>query len=75
MQLTGITTVDPAWLYGIGWAVVVTALVFIFVVGIFTATKQEEYYTFQDVSSSLGGIIIDNTITDVPIFNECWLKY
>lgn len=51
VQLNGITKVDPEWLYGTGWAIVLMAIVFILAAGIYTTTKQEEYYSFGDVST------------------------
>lgn len=49
----GILGADPEWLYGTGWGVVIMSIVFIFAVGLYTVLKQEEYYTFSDVSIRL----------------------
>lgn len=40
---------DPEWLYGTGWAIVLTAAIFIFIIGMYTVTKQDGY-TIIDVS-------------------------
>ncbi|RZC22675.1 bloated tubules, partial [Asbolus verrucosus] len=38
---------DPEWLSGTGWAIVLTAAIFIFVIGFHTTTKQDGY-TIKD---------------------------
>lgn len=42
---------DPEWLYGVGWAIVLTAAIFIFITGFYTVMKQDGY-TFTDVSKN-----------------------
>ncbi|XP_017786840.1 PREDICTED: sodium-dependent nutrient amino acid transporter 1 isoform X2 [Nicrophorus vespilloides] len=48
MPLTGYDSDDPLWVYATGWAVVAGALVFIVIVGFYTAAQQVEYFTFGD---------------------------
>lgn len=40
---------DPLWMIGAGWGLVLTALIFIFVVGFWSVSRQDGY-TFADVS-------------------------
>ncbi|KAF5288263.1 hypothetical protein FQA39_LY04031 [Lamprigera yunnana] len=48
VTLTGIWVKDPIWLYGTGWALVLSALIIIFALGCYQVQKQDEYYTFND---------------------------
>lgn len=47
--LEGTYKEDPSWLYGIGWGVVLSATLLIFVVG-FCIVRKQDGYTFKDVS-------------------------
>lgn len=58
LPLNGTLKDDPAWLYGIGWAIILMAFIFILVVGFYTVFKQEEYFTFFDVSATIKLYII-----------------
>lgn len=49
LPLEGIYKDDPVWFYALGWSVVLTAFVFIIVIGIFVMRKQDGY-TVVDVS-------------------------
>ncbi|KAJ8931205.1 hypothetical protein NQ314_015902 [Rhamnusium bicolor] len=49
LPLEGIFKEDPAWLYGIGWGIVLTAFIFIFLIGFCIVIKQDGY-TLNDVS-------------------------
>ncbi|KRT81358.1 neurotransmitter transporter [Oryctes borbonicus] len=48
VHITGYLTEDPVWLYATGWAIVLLAIVFILAMGFFQASKQDDYYTFND---------------------------
>ncbi|KAJ8971081.1 hypothetical protein NQ317_014754 [Molorchus minor] len=47
LPLEGIYKADPVWLYGIGWGVLLTAFIFIFLIGFYIVFKQDGY-TFSD---------------------------
>lgn len=49
LPLEGIYKVDSDWLYGTGWAVVLTATLFIFILGLCTVLKKDGY-TFKHVN-------------------------
>lgn len=51
VHVTGYLMDDPIWLYATGWSVVLLAVMFILVMGLCQASKQDDYYTFSDVSS------------------------
>ncbi|NP_001137203.1 bloated tubules [Tribolium castaneum] len=44
---------DPEWLYATGWAVVLTAAIFILVIGIYTVTKMDGYTVIDKFKASL----------------------
>lgn len=46
----GLLGEDPVWMYGVGFGVLLMALVFIVAIGLYTVYKQEDYFTFYDVS-------------------------
>lgn len=48
LPLSGIWIKDPDWLYGTGWAIVLTALIFIIAMACYQVFNQDEYYTFND---------------------------
>lgn len=49
LPMEGIFKEDASWLYGIGWGIILSATLLIFVIGICIVTKQDGY-TFKDVS-------------------------
>lgn len=49
LYLNELFHIDPLWMYAGGWGVVLTAFVFILVVGIFVMSKHDGY-TICDVS-------------------------
>lgn len=49
LYLNELFNTDPLWMYAGGWGVVLTAVVFILVVGIFVMSKHDGY-TICDVS-------------------------
>lgn len=42
---------DPVWMYGVGFGVLLVALIFILAIGLYTVYQQEEYFTFADVNT------------------------
>lgn len=42
---------DPIWMYGVGFGVLLIALVFILTIGFYTVYQQDEYFTLADVST------------------------
>lgn len=46
----GILGDDPIWMYGVGFGILLIAVAFILAIGFYTVFKQEEYFTFADVS-------------------------
>ncbi|XP_022909976.2 sodium- and chloride-dependent neutral and basic amino acid transporter B(0+) isoform X1 [Onthophagus taurus] len=46
--LNGETLIDPIWLYATGWSIVLLSIIFIIAIGIFHASRQDEYYSNLD---------------------------
>ncbi|XP_076272961.1 solute carrier family member bloated tubules isoform X3 [Rhynchophorus ferrugineus] len=53
LSLEGIFKVDPVWLYAVGWALVLTAFIFIFAIGVFVSRKQDGYTLLDKLKASL----------------------
>ncbi|KAL1517046.1 hypothetical protein ABEB36_000862 [Hypothenemus hampei] len=53
LKLEGIHKDDPIWLYAIGWAVVLTAFIFIFVLGFFVSRTRDGYTVCDRLKASL----------------------
>lgn len=41
---------DPVWMYGVGFGILLVAVIFILVIGFYTVYKQDEYFNFCDVN-------------------------
>ncbi|XP_057670359.1 sodium-dependent nutrient amino acid transporter 1-like isoform X1 [Diorhabda carinulata] len=53
LPLEGIFKDDAVWVYGIGWGVVLTATLLIFVIGIYVVCKQDGYTFIERFKTSL----------------------
>lgn len=49
LPLEGTNNQDPAWLYGIGYGIVLSASLFIFVIG-YVIVRKQDGFTLKDVS-------------------------
>ncbi|XP_063910924.1 sodium-dependent nutrient amino acid transporter 1 isoform X2 [Zophobas morio] len=64
---------DPEWLCATGWAIVLTAAIFIFVIGFYTVTNQDGYTVTDKFKSSLKPS--HNWGPKDPILRHTWIQW
>ncbi|KAJ8937841.1 hypothetical protein NQ318_022259 [Aromia moschata] len=73
LPLEGIYKDDPVWLYGIGWGVVLTAFIFVFLIGFCIVSKQDGYTLNDKIKASLKPS--NNWGPKDPMSRHTWIQW
>ncbi|CAG9855929.1 unnamed protein product [Phyllotreta striolata] len=73
LPLEGVFKDDPPWLYGVGWGVVLTSSLLIFIIGLFVVTKHDGYTFIERFKSSLKPS--NNWGPKDPISRHNWIQW